>query len=249
MKRLWKQSAKDWIVILCLLSVGIVSSGHAASFTINIFFDNGGQKETSVNAFPGDTLNLFTEVTTDQTVAGLEYRITMPTAGWTLQSRDYFGNGWESIDVDSNSDDTSGPSPSKLSQEIIAGSDGDITVPPEFYTPTAALDFRFNSLVQSSGTKTGTFKIEDLSVTIPSNISQQAHLWDLSFFGAFDGGGGSVTDGGTTVTVNDFTFQVIPEPSTYVMMAVMLLGITAYGRRKKPVGRRQVSEVMGWSKE
>ncbi len=116
--------------------------------------------DNEIHAVPGARIDLKTQLTTTDQVAGVLYSIIMPSPGWEMVAREYSDFGW----IESSAFDLSKPTPSMVPKIIDNTTDNS--------TPEV-IDFHFQSLQQDTNSSiTGTRKtIETFSFIVPETIA------------------------------------------------------------------------------
>ncbi len=202
--------------ILLLITL---SRGWADSIEINIFSGLKSDPVSSITAYPGDFINVFTRFTvTNRVVLSLNYEIVLPTSDWEVWSRDYGSYDWDTSAILDSSVPRQGSSPTLITADTFAG---------------PAIDFSFDTFGRDNNTfHFGTFIGEDITLKLPINIFSGTYA---IIFGdnpqAFDDNFETIPNS----AIRTLTVNVIPEPSTAILffMAVPVIIIMRLYRRRR----------------
>ena len=189
---------------------------------ISIDILSGPQAVNSVQIEPGQSLDIFTEVNTDLVIAGMSFDVVFPESGWQLESRNYDQYGWIAGD---QLFDNSVPA--------LVNLQGSLQINPSpLALPQSTVQFA--SAFPGTTTNTSTFRVEDLQVIIPENITAGMHTILVRNIQAFDSLGAPLHLLPTTiVSSNPFsidTSAVIPEPGTNVLFAILVLSLLIFAK-------------------
>ncbi len=202
-------------IVVMLLTVGLAA--HADT-TYNIYTFNGSQ--TSGSVMIGDTVDLWVQATTDDSLVGVRYDVLLPTDDWSLTAHDYNTYGWKMND---GLFDNSVPLETASYPIAVTNTLYDTTLTdPDFHLETVRSDFE--------PLPTGTCTMGDFSLLIPSDTPLGSYTISLRNLYAYEADG-------TPIGVSagyDFLLEVteIPEPATLALFALGLAGLGARLRRR-----------------
>ena len=141
----------------------------------------------------------------------------LPIDNWELTSRDMDAYGWWEADgLWDNSVPTAAGTPATVTNALYSVTPAD----PDFHTDTIRYDFNPVS---------GTVTVEHFRLTIPAYTTLGYYTIALLNPFAHDEIGDSIT----AVVGDDFTLDVVPEPTTIALFGLGLLGLGAKLRRRR----------------
>lgn len=215
-------------------------------FDIGIFHDPGGTNVTSLSEVRRNSIiDLSTIFSTDMdlgpSITAIQYVISVPTAGWTLLSRNYSDYGSVTVpgvptplpaDFSSPTFDSIPTGGLSITQNLFVNSSSDPGKFDVFFSAS-----HNSSAPGSVGIKGANLLIEDFSIKVPNSLLPGAYEIEISEVAAFFAGDPLLTtqpgDGTLVPTTAGFTVNAIPEPSTYVLFAMMFIGIGWFLNRRK----------------
>ena len=234
------------IVFLVVFCVFLVNSAQAGFLDIGIFTDTSFSDAETTVVFdvnnPGTgSFDFWTVVNTDLPISGLEYNVTFPTVGWTLNNRAYNPDSWivsEDLTTLDGLLNNSIPLPGNI--DIGVG----VEITEALYTDldpdfAAALDFHFSSRITNDGeiAKGTDVFVERFNVDLPLNIALGDYSINLENIMAFDLAGNSVLQFGDFTAINpnvkNLNLSVIPEPGALTLFLITLFGINSIRSRRK----------------
>jgi len=227
------------LVVLCALLVNSAQAGFLdiGIFTTDMPFNNTDTTVVFDINNPGSgSFDFWTVVNTDLPIAALEYNVTFPTVGWTLNLREY-KDSWIA-DEDSGMNgvlNNSIPLPGNIG--------GGLEITEDLYSSTGALDFHFASVIKNDVndgviTQMADVSIERFNVDMPLNLALGNYTINLDNIAAFDSFGNSILEfeGNSTGLLNNpknLNFSVIPEPGTFSLFLMTIFGLNSIRSRRK----------------
>lgn len=223
MKKFWS------IIVFCVLA----ALPPARALIVLDLVETVGET-SSIQTYPGGTIDLMTRLTTDQgeSVGGVWYTVAVEVAGWTLLSRDYYTYGW--------STDTDFSVPVQSAGSKVIGNDTfDLDKDPLTLDNTA--DFYFDSVrlpeLMGFGPVSGPgwTTVEVLQLLIPLGTPiRTTYTLTLTLLGASDAFGDDFDDPNSLGEPTSFNVivGVIPEPGSLMLMGAGLTTLTLRRRRR-----------------